>query len=32
LPVVKGQRVGVEFVEESARCACTLMKEMLKDV
>ncbi len=32
LPVVKGQRVGIEFVEESARCACTLMKQMLKEV
>jgi sugar phosphate isomerase/epimerase len=32
LPVVKGQRVGIDFVEESARNACTLMKTLLKDV
>jgi sugar phosphate isomerase/epimerase len=32
LPVVDGQRVGIEFVEDSARNACTLMKTMLKEV
>jgi sugar phosphate isomerase/epimerase len=31
LPVVNHQRVGIEFVEESARNACTLMKSMLKE-
>lgn len=31
LPVVNGQRVGIEFVEESARNACMLMKTLLKD-
>ncbi len=32
LPVENGQRVGIEFVEESARYACILMKTLLKDV
>jgi sugar phosphate isomerase/epimerase len=31
LPVVNGERVGIDFVEESARCACILMKSMLKE-
>ena len=32
LPVVNHQRVGIDFVEESARNACTLMKSMLKGI
>lgn len=32
LPVVNGQRVGIEFVEESARYACMLVKDLLKKV
>ena len=31
LPVVNHQRVGIEFVNECARNACTLMKSMLKE-
>ena len=31
LPVVNHQRVGIEFVDECARNACTLMKSMLKE-
>jgi sugar phosphate isomerase/epimerase len=31
LPVIKGQRVGIDFVEQSARCACSLMKSMLRE-
>jgi hypothetical protein len=31
LPVVDGERVGIDFVEESARCACILMKSMLNE-
>lgn len=31
LPVVNGQRVGIDFVEDSARNACALMKSMLKE-
>ncbi len=31
LPVVNHQRVGIEFVEECSRNACSLMKSMLKE-